>query len=86
MPPMQQDSLIVRSSALILSQQENTNQIAVLCEEASKSHIAEHIRGMVAATMGNLSIHVSDATLNDATQWQRWALDVADELELPAAA
>ncbi len=63
------------SSALI---QEGEQQIAILREDANETHIAEHIRGMVAATMGHLANDVSDATRKDAEQWRGWALGVAD--------
>jgi hypothetical protein len=62
-----------------------TEQIALLREDANEGQIAEHIRGMVAATMRNLSTHASDATRNDAQQWKQWALGVADGLELPVS-
>lgn len=62
------------------------NQLAALRDEAKESHIAEHIRAIVAVTMGNLSSQASDATRNDAQQWQQWALGVANGLEQPAAA
>ena len=65
--------------------QEGTQQIAALRDDANEGHIAEHIRGMVAATMGYLSVHSTEATQNDAIQWQQWALGVADGLELPVA-
>jgi hypothetical protein len=64
---------------------ESNRQITTLRAEASENHIAEHIRGMVAATMGNLSILASDANRNDAEQWKQWALGVADGLELPVS-
>ena len=60
--------------------QKNNEQIAALLDDASENHIAEHIRGMVAATMGNLSSQASDTTRNAAEQWQHWALGVADGL------
>lgn len=71
-------------SLLSLGQQENSKQIAALHDDASEGHIAEHIRGMVAATMAHLS-STSDTTRNDAAQWQQWALGVADKLVLPVA-
>ncbi|MCF8155154.1 MAG: hypothetical protein K9K35_04040 [Rhodoferax sp.] len=73
------------STQLSPAQEENTKQIAALHDAANGGHIAEHIRGMVAATMGNLSTQVSVATRNEAQQWQQWALGVADGLELPVA-
>ncbi len=74
---MHVDSPITPSACLTLGQQENSKQIAALRDDASESHIAEHIRGMVATTMGNVALHSTDAT-----QWQEWALGVADGLEL----
>jgi hypothetical protein len=50
-------------------------------DAANEGHIAEHIRGMVAATMGTLSADASDATRDDAAHWQQWALGVADGTE-----
>jgi hypothetical protein len=58
--------------------QEGIAQIATLRDDANEGQIAEHIRGMVAATMGNLSIHASVTTRNNAEHWQQWALGVAD--------
>jgi hypothetical protein len=60
--------------------QKNNEQIAALRQEANESQIAEHIRGMVAATMSNLSTQASTTNRNDAEQWQQWALGVADSL------
>lgn len=65
--------------------QEGMEQIAALRDDAHEGHIAEHIRGMVAATMGHLSVESTDATKSDAQQWQQWALGVADGLALPVA-
>ncbi len=58
----------------------NAQRIATLREDASDGQIAEHIRGMVAATMANLSIHATDTTLQHANHWQKWALDAANDL------
>ena len=41
---------------LTFAQQENTKQIAYLRDDASDGHIAEHIRGIVAATLESLSV------------------------------
>lgn len=57
---------------------ESNKQITALRDDANESQIAEHIRGMVAVTMAHLSSQKSDATRNDAEQWQEWALGVAD--------
>ena len=66
--------------------QEGVQKIAALREDAiDEGHIAEHIRGMVAATMGNLSTDASDLARNHTEQWKRWALGVADGMELPVA-
>lgn len=56
----------------------STEQIEALRGDANEGHIAEHIRGMVSATMDNLSIHASDALRTDAERWQKWALNLAD--------
>jgi hypothetical protein len=67
--------------------QEGAQQIAALRDEpaADDSHIAEHIRGMVAATMGHLPTDASDTTRAHAAQWQEWALGAADGMALPVA-
>lgn len=75
---------IATSSPAVLIQ-ENTKQIASLSDDANEAQIAEHIRGMVAATMGHPSIHASDTGKSDAEQWKQWALGVADGLELPVS-
>ena len=68
------------SAPLTAAQEENTKQIAALRDDASQGHIAEHIRGMVATTMGHLSVQATDITRNHAEHWQQWALGVADGL------
>ena len=75
----------IDTTATSTRMQEGIEQIAALRLDANEGHIAEHIRGMVAATMGNLSVHATDATQHDALQWQQWALGVADGLVLPVA-
>lgn len=65
----------------VKTMEESTKHIAALCVDTDEGHIAEHIRGMVAATMGNLSAQASVATLDNAADWQRWALGMADGLE-----
>jgi hypothetical protein len=67
--------------------QEGVKQIAALRGEdaANDDHIAQHIRGMVAATMSKLSADATDATRNTAEHWQQWALGVAEGMELPVA-
>jgi hypothetical protein len=69
------------ASALI---QEGALQIAALRQDTAETHIAEHIRGMVAATMGHLQGDASGATPKNAEQWQAWALGVANGTPPPA--
>ncbi len=59
------------------AKKENAKQIAELSDGA-KDQQAEHIRGMVAATMAHMSIDASAITQENAAQWQQWALGVAD--------
>lgn len=59
----------------------NMQRIAELSEGLDEAHSAEHIRGMVAATMGHLSGTASAASRNDAEHWQGWALGVADRVQ-----
>lgn len=67
------------------TKQEGEKQIAALHGDADAGHIAEHIRGMVAATMANLSVQASGVTRNHAEHWQQWALGIADGAELTVA-
>ena len=60
----------------------NTRQVAALADSASSQHRAEHIRGIVAATMSQLSANAAAVTVLSAQQWQTWALRLADGLEL----
>lgn len=60
---------------------ENAKQIAELTDGTVQTHIAEHIRGMVAATVAHASTNTSAATQADAAQWRHWALGVADGVE-----
>ena len=62
------------------TREQNSMQIAALREDTESSHIAEHIRGLVAATMGNVSLDATDTTRHQAEQWQQWALSVAGNL------
>lgn len=57
---------------------ENLSRIAELSEGTDDAHVAEHIRGMVAATMSHVSADAPALTRHDAEQWQDWALGVAD--------
>jgi hypothetical protein len=62
---------------------ENSKQVAALSECADSGRQAEHIRGLVAATVSQISIHASAATRENATHWQTWALGLADRLDAP---
>ncbi len=66
---------------------ENLSRVAELSEGTDEAHVAEHIRGMVAATMGHLSADAPATTRNNAEHWQDWALGVADGVAqtVPAA-
>ncbi len=66
---------------------ENLRRVAELSEGTDEAHVAEHIRGMVAATMGHLSADAPAITRNNAEHWQDWALGVADGVAqtVPAA-
>ena len=65
---------------------ENVRQITSLSSFASSAQQAEHIRGLVAATMAHLSGQASPATLENTTQWQTWALGMADGIEVQTQA
>lgn len=60
---------------------ENTKQVAELTDGTPGTHIAEHIRGMVASTVAHVSLNTSATTQADAQLWQQWALGVADAVE-----
>jgi hypothetical protein len=77
---MHNDDTTPAISALM---QEGAKQIAALREDSDQEHIAEHIRGMVAATMGYLSDVATDAARTHAAHWQQWALGAADGIESP---
>ncbi len=66
------------STATNISIVESTKQIAALGDDVHAAHIAEHIRGMVAATMAHLPSHSTDTARHHAQHWQQWALGVAD--------
>ena len=65
-----------------MSEQAKASSLAIVADLSEggndEAHVAEHIRGMVAVTMGHLSADASATTRNNAEQWQDWALDVAD--------
>ena len=63
-----------------LSEQAKANNLAIvddLSEGSDEAHVAEHIRGMVAVTMGHLSTDAPATTQSNAEQWQDRALGVA---------
>ena len=57
---------------------ENLTRVSELSEDTEEAHVAKHVQGMVAATMGHLSVDAPAITRNNAEQWQDWALGVAD--------
>ncbi len=57
---------------------ENLKALAEM--SATADHRADHIRGIVAATMAQLSSDATAATRDSATQWQAWALALNDAL------
>ena len=65
--------------------EENAKQIAALGDDIHASHVAEHIRGMVAATMAHVASNSTDAARDHAQHWQQWALGVADGMGEPVA-
>jgi hypothetical protein len=72
-------------AATSANKDENARHIEALRADANEDHIAEHIRGMVAATMGNLSVEASVVTRDNAAHWQQWALATAEGLAPTAA-
>lgn len=61
----------------------NSTQVAALSVCADAGQQAEHIRGLVAATVSQLSIDCSATTRENAAHWQTWALGLADGLDAP---
>ena len=64
-----------------MSEQAKASSLAIvadLSEGNDEAHVAEHIRGMVAVTMGHLSADAPAITRNNAERWREWALGVAD--------
>jgi hypothetical protein len=62
----------------------NLKAVAVLAESASPLQQAEHIRGVVAATMAHYSSEASVATQAHAAKWRAWALGLIEKLDGPA--
>ncbi len=63
------------------AQERNTTQVAALADSAGDAQRAEHIRGIVATTMAQISVGASAVTQAAAQQWQAWALGVAQGLD-----
>jgi hypothetical protein len=61
---------------------ENLKALAELSTSATLSQQADHIRGIVAATMAHLAEDATLATKDCAAQWQKWALGLSDGLPL----
>jgi hypothetical protein len=59
---------------------ENLKAPAALSATANPSQQADHIRGIVAATMAHLAADATAATGDSAAQWQEWALGLSDDL------
>jgi hypothetical protein len=57
---------------------ENAKHVAALSASADSGQQAEHIRGVVAATMSQISVHATHATRDNAMRWQTWALGLAN--------
>lgn len=59
---------------------ENLKALAELAATANPGEQADHIRGIVAATMAQVAADATQATRNSAAQWQQWALALSDAL------
>jgi hypothetical protein len=57
----------------------NLKALAELAATANHSQQADHIRGVVAATMAHLAADATLATRDSAEQWQKWALGLSEE-------
>ncbi len=58
----------------------NSQHVADLGGYSDSAQQAEHIRGVVAATMSQLSKDATPVAREQATRWQAWALGLADGL------
>jgi hypothetical protein len=65
------------------AQAENLRVLEELSATANRSQQADHIRGIVAATMAHLAADATPATGDSAAQWQNWTLALSDDL-IPA--
>ncbi len=59
---------------------QNLKVLAEISATANRSQQADHIRGIVAATMAHLAADATPATGDSASQWQEWALGLSDDL------
>jgi hypothetical protein len=75
--PAQHEAAAALQAVTDQAKAENLAVIAALSAGTNDQHIDEHIRGMVAVTMGHLSSAASASTRNHAEHWQAWALGVA---------
>jgi hypothetical protein len=55
----------------------NLKALAELSASANSRQQADHIRGIVAATMAHLALDATTATRDSAAQWQKWALGLS---------
>lgn len=60
---------------------ENLKVLAELAATANPGEQADHIRGIVAATMAQLAADATAATRDSAAQWETWALDLSEALD-----
>lgn len=60
---------------------ENLKALAEIAVTADSSQQADHIRGIVAATMAHIAADAGATTRDSAAQWQAWALGLSDALE-----
>jgi hypothetical protein len=77
-PQPQQEADAAPQSLTDLATAENLRSVAELSKGTDEAHVAEHIRSMVAVTMGHLSADAPVITRNNAEQWHDWAIGVAD--------
>ncbi|NRF70602.1 hypothetical protein HLB44_26720 [Aquincola sp. S2] len=67
-----------REAAGALAMEENLKAVAELADSADQRQQAEHIRGIVATTIGRLSSDATAVTHEYAAQWKAWALGLTE--------
>lgn len=77
-PTMAQQANAARNAVTDAATAENLSIVVELADGSDEAQVAEHIRRMVAATMGHLSADAPAITRNNAERWREWALGVAD--------